>query len=498
MKKLILAALSLALLASPAAAQWQTPNHSVPIGRGAGVIGFGSVAPGVTDLPFMSNGASADPSFRVLPNAGLAPMAANTVKGSVAGGTPADLPLPAVTCASLRWTVAVGFGCSTNIGINVQTTPYVIQTSDCGGAVQVGTGTTGFISLTLPSAVTFPIDCTIDIINGNTWAGRGVQLLGNWPADFTAQQQILYPTQSGAVRVNSGPTAWLTRVHPGKAKLPAGTVTINTNNNNATGDNVGVTDGLTAGTTPGTAFKTMQNALLVACNQFDMNSTPQTLLTFHMAGVADTQPVHFPCPVIPGAQGGAAITITGDAGASISGANADAFAIDVNATVSFFGINLSSTGTVTNSTRPADCLRADFGGRIFYAGVTVFAACAGSDIAADNGGEVIVQGFDSKSGNSATHFYAAAGGVISSNYLTVTEATTLLANVTLSRAWAFAGPGGTVNMPNYTFLGAFTATGTRAATTGAGSIFTGAGLAACNNTVFPGTVNGAIAAPFCQ
>lgn len=73
---------AIALLAGcvPALAQWQTPNHSVPVGRGVGVTGFGNAAPGATSLPFVSNGASSDPSFRVLPNAGLASMPGNTVK----------------------------------------------------------------------------------------------------------------------------------------------------------------------------------------------------------------------------------------------------------------------------------------------------------------------------------------------------------------------------------------------------------------------------------
>jgi len=48
---------------APAVAQWQTPNHSVPIGRGAGT-GFKSAAPGTAGQVLTSNGASADPSFK--------------------------------------------------------------------------------------------------------------------------------------------------------------------------------------------------------------------------------------------------------------------------------------------------------------------------------------------------------------------------------------------------------------------------------------------------
>jgi microcystin-dependent protein len=70
MKKLLfvaaLAAAALAVAAVPVDAQWQTPNHSVPIGKGVGNTGFGNAAPGAAGLPFVSNGASVDPSFQVL------------------------------------------------------------------------------------------------------------------------------------------------------------------------------------------------------------------------------------------------------------------------------------------------------------------------------------------------------------------------------------------------------------------------------------------------
>lgn len=46
----------------PAEAQWQVPNYSVPIGRGAGT-GFKSAAPGTAGYALTSKGASADPAF---------------------------------------------------------------------------------------------------------------------------------------------------------------------------------------------------------------------------------------------------------------------------------------------------------------------------------------------------------------------------------------------------------------------------------------------------
>lgn len=53
----------LALFTSPALAQYQVPNHSVPIGRGAGVQGYGNAAPGAAGLPLVSGGSSVDPAY---------------------------------------------------------------------------------------------------------------------------------------------------------------------------------------------------------------------------------------------------------------------------------------------------------------------------------------------------------------------------------------------------------------------------------------------------
>src|SRR6266404_5791552 len=55
MKRLFLA-LVLALGISPALAQWQTPLGTVPVGRGPGVIGFSSIAPGTAGNCLVSSG----------------------------------------------------------------------------------------------------------------------------------------------------------------------------------------------------------------------------------------------------------------------------------------------------------------------------------------------------------------------------------------------------------------------------------------------------------
>ncbi len=75
MKRVLLAALAWALLAVPAAAQWQTPDHSVPIGRGTGT-GFKFAAPNASGV-FLSTGTGVDPAFSptltLAPATGLTP-----------------------------------------------------------------------------------------------------------------------------------------------------------------------------------------------------------------------------------------------------------------------------------------------------------------------------------------------------------------------------------------------------------------------------------------
>jgi hypothetical protein len=112
MKKLILA---LCLLAStPAVAQWQVPDHAVPIGRGPGFTGFKSAAPGAAGQSLISQGASRDPIF-------AAPSAANKVLHVSTAGNDAN--------DGLTWTTAK---LTIQAGLNAAAT---------GGKVIVGAGT---------------------------------------------------------------------------------------------------------------------------------------------------------------------------------------------------------------------------------------------------------------------------------------------------------------------------------------------------------------------
>lgn len=187
MKMLRLAAVAFALLvASPAVAQWQTPNHSVPIGRGVGKTGFGSAVPGVAGQPLVSTGLTLDPAFGQAANNGIAPGAANTVKGSLDGANTSDIAVPSCTGLgqAIRWAAGVGPNCGTvvattgfdmpiNLGLSASVAstsltltvtqasgsaptagnPVVVpfrSTTATSGAVSTGS-ITGTVSLTIPS-----------------------------------------------------------------------------------------------------------------------------------------------------------------------------------------------------------------------------------------------------------------------------------------------------------------------------------------------------------
>ncbi len=86
------AAAAFFIACTPALAQWQAPNHSTPVGKGVGVIGFGSVGPCLANVPIVGAGVSADPvcgSGAFLPAA----LATNHIFVGSAGGVATDVAM---------------------------------------------------------------------------------------------------------------------------------------------------------------------------------------------------------------------------------------------------------------------------------------------------------------------------------------------------------------------------------------------------------------------
>jgi hypothetical protein len=259
MKKLALIA-ALAVAIAPARAQWQTPDHSVPIGNGVAVTGFNNAAPSAAGQPLISNGATSDPSFQVVPNAGLANMNADTAKCNNTGSS-----APPVDCTSTQLATALGLALLP--ATNVQATNYTIATSDCGKTVQAGTGSTGLFTLTLPVVAGFPTGCIVSIVNGDT--ARGKKLSG-FPAGLVSPN-ILWPLKTFTVQVING--AWVIVDGDGRWVLPAAAGSPFPNGSNTYTVFVGGTgsndsnDGLATGVG---AFATLQAAINAAAQYFDL------------------------------------------------------------------------------------------------------------------------------------------------------------------------------------------------------------------------------------
>jgi hypothetical protein len=74
MKKYIAALALLLGFVEPALAQWQVPDHAVPIGRGPGFTGFKNAAPGAAGTALTSRGTAVDPAF-IAPGGGTSVLA---------------------------------------------------------------------------------------------------------------------------------------------------------------------------------------------------------------------------------------------------------------------------------------------------------------------------------------------------------------------------------------------------------------------------------------
>ena len=195
MKKILAFVVVSLLLVAPAAAQWQTSNHSIPIGQGAGKTGFRSAAPGVLGQPFVSGGPSADPAFGTIANSGFTPGPANTVKGSLDGASVVDIPQPDCQAASSALRYVPGSG------------PV------CGNVV-VRTGFDSPVNLGLTSSAAAGA-LTINVTQANG-------------ASPSASSPVLVPFRSATL--SSGAVTWGTVSSPLSLTVPSGASLGATNN----------------------------------------------------------------------------------------------------------------------------------------------------------------------------------------------------------------------------------------------------------------------------
>lgn len=202
-----LIALAAALLtAAPAVAQFQVPDHSVPIGRGNSAQGFKNAAPGPLGYPLVSNNATTDPSFQRLPNAGLAPGAANTVKGSVDGVATSDLAI--ASCSAIyqftQWVSGTGWRCGI---LPVLPSRAVAATLDLSAFTAVSTmgyatpgdgGRADFVKTVATAFLDNSISSGTIAANGTGGCTNGTYL-GQVPIGFTGYQTVFSITVAGNI-----------------------------------------------------------------------------------------------------------------------------------------------------------------------------------------------------------------------------------------------------------------------------------------------------------
>lgn len=137
---------------------WQVPNHYVPIGRGAGVTGFGSAAP-VAGALFQATTTSANPAFTITPTLGVAGTSKGTL--SLTGNTSGTVLLtpqatagsPTLTFPNASGTFAIS--ASSPVVLSATTgnlTCATCVTSSGGGAITgtapVAVSAAGVVSIT--------------------------------------------------------------------------------------------------------------------------------------------------------------------------------------------------------------------------------------------------------------------------------------------------------------------------------------------------------------
>jgi hypothetical protein len=122
----------------------------------------------------------------------LAPANANTAKCNPTGSSAAP-----IDCTPAQLAALAAF-------VNTFTANHTIAPSDCGGTVQMGTGNTGQLTLTLPGSTSgFSGTCPIRVYNGDAYSNgnsRG-KIMSGFPADVF---YILFPHQSFDLKISNG------------------------------------------------------------------------------------------------------------------------------------------------------------------------------------------------------------------------------------------------------------------------------------------------------
>jgi hypothetical protein len=436
MKRIIGTALAFIMCIAPSFAQWQSPNHSVPIGRGPGTTGFSSIGPCSAGTPIVggNSGISSDPICAPSLNA----------------------LLPSIT----------------------KTSDYTLSSSDQGSIYLQGNA---LFTLTVPSSSSgFVANAEYPIINNDAWgSGRG-KLIHSPGGEFN--DCLLYPTQRASLRRSSG--NWNLDC-PKRVSGPSGTLALYTNYNTSSGtyryvDPATGPSGSAGGNNsndgldPSAPFQTIQQALAVLLDRIDFNgnNSGQTQIKIYpVCSTTDAIGIHYAPHSTMGANGGAAIQLIGcnDHSSVITKLGDSAIQVYQGLMMEASLISIQAT---TN-----DCVISQYGAHIYLNNV-VLLGCSATGFRALDGGNIDLDGPIYISGN--MQFLASVSG---GNFHTSGNSITLNANTTMT-AWVIA-TSGMVDFGNTTiYLNGYTFTGSQYTLSGSAQVTSPTGG-------FPGTAGSA-------
>lgn len=329
-----------------------------------------------------------------------------------------------------------GGGVPTNV-LNTQTTNYTLATTDCGKRVQLGTGSTGFLTLSVPAVSGFSSTCRVEVINGDTTRGKsftGAGLPTNTPLLLLQQQAIEFSIINGV---------WTVTSFPGRLKLtPNATITLNTDF--AAGNDAN--DGLGLGA--GNALKTVEGCLSLIANYFDFNSTasPSKAICLMAAGSTDTNGIHQAFHAFVGCNGGACVVIDGNTTGTISSAVQFYF----GSVIQLRRITLTSAG---------NCLEVHWTAKVYILDLVTFGACVGTQILiGDGAGHVELSNSYTVSGSTAFPIQVSDGGSLKA----VPGITITISNSITITDWVLVASPAYVNLQGATFnLGGNVVTGAK-------------------------------------
>jgi hypothetical protein len=276
--------------------------------------------------------------------------------------------------------------------------PVLVDKTHCGWNYVLAGG--AFYTATIPGTSDFPQGCTIAITNTDIAAckGKSIQVAG-----FT-EHFVLWPGQS--LELTNFDSAWVKTKNPGRWRPNCGgnTLIVNTDSTNGS-DHRGDSDGLGTGAE---AFKSVQNALQFILTDFDFAGMPQTRVKILMsARSTDSTTVHYtPHSSVPGAQGGAALSIDGNGGSLTGG-------------VEFYFGAIVRLRNVTLSSPARTCLVATQNAYVQINDLVTFGDCSGPQIAIGSYGTVELFEDFTISG-SAPNFVQNFGGLLLEDGGTIT------------------------------------------------------------------------------